>query len=166
MNAHCCLGLASGKSIQNFRFDELSYEREFLERRLSLKGGFYSMGNDFAGLPTVCNFTNNGNCGHPLGLLYGSGWVDSPTEQWGGRAKWSDPLGWYAELGVYDVAPQRKQPSHGLDLSIDHNTGRIVPLEIGYVHGKSPDDYFATYKVGVYRDNSNTTALGESDARR
>jgi porin len=147
---------------QNFRFDELSYERGFLAHRLSLKGGFYSMGNDFAGLPTTCNFTNNGNCGHPLGLLYGSGWVDSPTGQWGGRAKWTDPLGWYAELGAYDVAPQRKQRSNGFDTSIGDNTGLIVPLEIGYVHGKSPDDYFATYKFGVYRDSSNTRALGEA----
>lgn len=146
---------------QNFRFDELSYERPFLDHRLSLKGGFYSMGNDFAGLPTVCNYTNNGNCGHPLGLLYGSGWVDSPTGQWGGRAKWSDPLGWYAELGAYDVAPQRKQRSNGFDVSIGDNTGLIVPLEVGYVHGKSEDDYFATYKAGVYRDSSNTKALGD-----
>ena len=146
---------------QNFRFDELSYERAFLAHRLSLKGGFYSMGNDFAGLPTTCNFTNNGNCGHPLGLLYGSGWVDSPTGQWGGRAKWADPLGWYAELGAYDVAPQRKQRSNGFDMSIGDNLGLIVPLEVGYVHGKSPDDYFATYKFGLYRDSSNTKALGD-----
>ena len=146
---------------QNFRFDELSYERAFLERRLSLKGGFYSMGNDFAGLPTVCNFTNNGNCGHPLGLLYGSGWVDSPTGQWGGRAKWTDPTGWYAELGAYDVAPQRKQRSNGFDVSVGDNSGLIVPLEIGYVHGKSADDYFATYKAGIYRDSSNSKVLGD-----
>ncbi len=146
---------------QNFRFDELSYERGFLARRLSLKGGFYAMGNDFAGLPTTCNFTNNGHCGHPLGLLYGSGWVDSPTGQWGGRAKWTDPLGWYAELGAYDVAPQRKQRSNGFDMSIGDNTGLIVPLELGYVHGKTPDDYFATCKFGLYRDSSNTRTLGD-----
>ncbi|MCF7752572.1 carbohydrate porin, partial [Bacillus subtilis subsp. subtilis] len=36
---------------QNLRFNELSYERWLLDKRLSLKGGFYSMGNDFGGLP-------------------------------------------------------------------------------------------------------------------
>ena len=34
-------------------------------------------------------------------------------------------------------------------------------LEVGVVHGKSPDDYFATYKAGLCRDSSNTRALGD-----
>ena len=59
---------------ENFRFDELSYER-YLSGQLDVKGGFYAMGNDFGGLPYVCNFNNNGTCGHPLGLPYGSGWL-------------------------------------------------------------------------------------------
>lgn len=66
---------------QNLRFNELSYERWLLDKRLSLKGGFYSMGNDFGGLPYTCNFNNNGQCGHPLGPIYSSGWLDNPTGQ-------------------------------------------------------------------------------------
>lgn len=30
-----------------------------------------------------------------------------------------------------------------------------------YVHAKSPDDYFATYKFGLYRDSSNTKARSD-----
>ncbi|WP_421846363.1 carbohydrate porin [Novosphingobium sp.] len=146
----------------NFRIDELSYERLLLDRRLSLKGGFYSMGNDFAGLPYVCNFNNNGHCGHPLGLLYGSGWVDSPTGQWGARAKWSDRAGWYVAAGVYDVTPLRKTQEHGLDLGFPRTTGVIVPIEVGLVRGKTPADYPGTYKLGIYHDTSKVAALGEA----
>jgi porin len=149
----------------NARFDELSYERTFMDKRLSLKGGFYAMGNDFAGLPYTCNFNNNGNCGHPLGLLYGSGWTDNPTGQWGGRVKWSDRSGFYAETGVYDVTPSRKRQEHGFQIGFDNNTGVIAPLEIGYVHGKTPSDYAGTYKIGLYYDTSNTTDLSDPTRR-
>src|SRR5580698_7257059 len=70
---------------QNFRLDEVSYGRSYLSDRLNVKGGFYSMGNDFGGLPDVCNFNTNGTCGHPLGLIYDANWVDSPTANWAGR---------------------------------------------------------------------------------
>ncbi|GLQ51854.1 hypothetical protein GCM10010872_33030 [Dyella flava] len=145
---------------QNFRFSELSYERSFLDYRLSLKGGFYSMGNDFGGLPYVCDFNNNGQCGHPLGLVYGSGWLDSPTGAWGMRFKWSDPSGWYAQAGVYDVNPSNKQEDNGFKVSLDGTTGELIPVEFGYAHGQAPADYAGIYKVGFYLDTSNAPVLG------
>ena len=141
---------------QNVRLDEISYERTFLDKRLDFKGGFYSMGNDFGGLSYVCNFDNNGNCGHPLGLLYGSGWLDSPTGAWGGRLKWTTESGWYAEGGIYDVSPARKKPAGGFELGFPHTTGFITPIEIGYVRGNTPADYTGVYKVGFYYDSSRT----------
>lgn len=147
---------------QNFRFDELSYERLFLDHRLSIKGGFYSMGNDFGGLPNVCNFNNNGQCGHPLGPIYSSGWLDNPTGQWGARVKWTDPSGWYAQAGVYDVNPSRKQSNSGFKLSFEGTTGAYVPVEMGFVHGQSPREYPGTYKIGFYLDTSNAPVLGEA----
>lgn len=151
---------------QNFRFDELSYERSVLDGSVSLKGGFYSLGNDFGGLPYVCNFTNNGHCGHPLALLYGSGWVDSPTGQWGGRVKWSGADGWYAQSGVYDVTPLRKTSGYGFDLGFPgKTTGYIAPFEVGYVHGASPADYAGTYKFGGYYDSSHAARVGDPEDR-
>ncbi len=146
---------------QNLRFDELSYERNFLGDRLDFKGGFYSLGNDFGGLSYVCNFDNNGDCGHPLGLLYGSGWLDSPTGAWGGRLKWKARSGWYVQGGIYDVTPARKQHSNGFDLGFSRTTGVITPIEVGYVRGKTPADYTGVYKVGFYYDSSRTPDLGD-----
>lgn len=144
---------------ENLRFDELSYER-YLSEQLDFKGGFYAMGNDFGGLPYVCNFNNNGTCGHPLGLPYGSGWLDAPTGAWGARLKWHEPSGWYAQVGAYDVTPDRKLHSQGFNLDFSNTTGVITPLEVGYVHGKTPDDYPGTYKIGAYYDSSTVSAVG------
>jgi porin len=149
---------------QNLRFNELSYERFFLAKRLSLKGGFYSMGNDFGGLPYTCNFNNNGQCGHPLGPIYSSGWLDNPTGQWGMRVKWADPSGWYAQTGVYDVNPTRKQAGNGFRVSAEGKTGIFLPVEVGFTHGKTSDDYTGTYKVGYYLDTSNAADIGDPSA--
>lgn len=145
---------------QNFRFDELSYEHLFLDKRLSIKGGFYSMGNDFGGLPNVCNFNNNGQCGHPLGPIYSSGWLDNPTGQWGMRVKWKDPSGWYAQVGVYDVNPSRKKANYGFNVSFAETTGTFFPVELGFVHGQNSREYPGTYKVGFYLDTSAAPVLG------
>ena len=150
---------------QNFRLNEVSYERSLLDKRLSLKGGFFSMGNDFGGLPYTCNFNNNGQCGHPLGPIYSSGWLDNPTGQWGLRAKWSDPSGWYAQTGVFDVNPSRKQADNGFKLALDGNTGLFFPVELGFVHDPGQRGYGGTYKVGYYRDTSNAVQLGDPAAR-
>jgi porin len=156
---------------KNVRFNELSYEQTFLDARLSVKGGFYAMGNDFGKLPYTCNFTNNGNCGHPLGPVYGSGWRDDPTGQWGARLKWTDRSGWYAQAGVYDVNTLRNKPGHGFDLfSFDQTIGAFIPVEVGYNYGKTPSDYAGTVRIGAYYDTSrasvqgrpNTTTTGRS----
>lgn len=144
---------------KNLRLNEISYEQTFLNNRLSLKGGFYSMGNDFGKLPYTCNFTNNGNCGHPLGPVYGSGWRDDPTGQWGARVKWTDPSGWYVQTGVYDVNQLRNQPGHGFDLSFNGTTGAFIPVEVGYNYGKTPSDYAGTVRIGAYYDTSRANVL-------
>ncbi|AXB78500.1 carbohydrate porin [Novosphingobium sp. P6W] len=150
-----------GKDV---RFNELSYEQTFLDSRLSVKAGFYSMGNDFGKLPYTCNFTNNGNCGHPLGPVYSSGWRDDPTGQWGGRIKWSDRSGWYVQAGAYDVATDRNQVGHGFDFGFSGTKGAFFPVEAGYVHGRTPSDYAGTYKITAYYETSRA-ALQDDAAR-
>ncbi|WP_093016508.1 carbohydrate porin [Sphingobium sp. YR768] len=148
---------------KNVRFNELSYEQMFLDQRLSLKLGFYSMGNDFGKLPYTCNFTNNGNCGHPLGPVYSSGWRDDPTGQWGGRVKWTDRSGVYVQAGAYDVNTVRNKAGHGFDLGFGGERGAFFPVEIGYVRGKTPSDYAGTYKVTAYYETSRAALQGRPD---
>jgi porin len=76
------------------------------------------------------------------------------------RFKWSDPSGWYAQAGVYDVNPSNKQADNGFKVSLAETTGEFFPVELGYVHGQTPADYPGTYKVGFYLDTSNAPVLG------
>lgn len=146
---------------KNVRFNELSYEQTFLDQRLSLKAGFYSMGNDFGKLPYTCNFTNNGNCGHPLGPVYSSGWRDDPTGQWGGRIKWTDPSGWYVQAGAYDVATDRNKAGHGFDFGFNGTKGAFFPVEFGVTRGRTPSDYAGTFKITAYYETTRAALQGD-----
>jgi hypothetical protein len=42
-----------------------------------------------------------------------------------------------------------------------NTTGVIVPLEVGYVYGKSPDDHPGTYKIGAYYDSSTVSDVDD-----
>jgi porin len=146
---------------KNVRFNELSYEQTFLDQRLSLKAGFYSMGNDFGKLPYTCHFTNNGNCGHPLGPVYSSGWRDDPTGQWGGRIKWADPSGWYVQAGAFDVATDRNKAGHGFDFDFNGTKGAFFPVEFGVTRGRTPSDYAGTYKITAYYETTRAALQGD-----
>ncbi len=139
---------------QNLRVDELSYERLFHGGSVSLKGGFYPMGNDFGSLPYTCNFSNTGHCSHPLSLPTDSGWRNPPTGAWGGRVKLRPTNGLYVQAGAFDVTPDRELPPNGFNLGFPHTTGVIVPVEIGYVSGETANDHPVTIKVGAYYDSS------------
>ena len=41
------------------RFNEITIEKFLDEKQVAIKVGFYPMGNDFAVLPYLCNFTND-----------------------------------------------------------------------------------------------------------
>ena len=60
---------------ENVRFNEISIEKFLDEKQVAVKVGFYPMGNDFAVLPYLCNFTNDELCGHPITLFDNSGWA-------------------------------------------------------------------------------------------
>ena len=45
-------------------------------------------------------------------------------------------------------------------------TGLFLPVEVGYSHGKSGEDYGGTYKVGYYLDTSNADDIGNPAAPR
>ncbi|MGC1888360.1 MAG: carbohydrate porin [Stellaceae bacterium] len=139
---------------QNLRFNEISIEKFLFAKELALKFGFYPMGNDFAVLPYLCNFTNDELCGHPITLFGNSGWADGPAGRWTGRVKWhiTDELQFQA--AAVDSNPRYTLRQDGFKLNFTGNTGVIAPVELKYQIGKDPGDYGGTYNLGGYYDSS------------
>jgi porin len=112
------------------------------------------MGNDFAVLPYLCNFTNDAFCGHPITLPDNSAWADGPAGRWTGRVKWhiTDELQFQA--AAVDANPLYTLRQDGFKLNFTGNTGVIAPVEFKYQLGKNPSDYGGTYNIGGYYDSS------------
>jgi porin len=139
---------------QNLRFNEISVEKFLFDKELALKVGFYPMGNDFAVLPYLCNFTNDALCGHPITLFDNSAWADAPAGRWTGRVQWHITDELQFQTAVVDANPTITQRQHGFKLNFSGNTGVIVPAELKYQIGKNPPDLGGTYNLGGYYDTS------------
>ena len=139
---------------QNLRFNEISVEKFLFDKELALKVGFYPMGNDFAVLPYLCNFTNDALCGHPITLFDNSAWADAPAGRWTGRVQWHITDELQFQTAVVDANPTITERQHGFKLNFSGNTGVIVPAELKYQIGKNPPDLGGTYNLGGYYDTS------------
>jgi porin len=139
---------------QNLRFNEISVEKFLFDKELALKVGFYPMGNDFAVLPYLCNFTNDALCGHPITLFDNSAWADAPAGRWTGRVQWHITDELQFQTAVVDANPTITKRQHGFKLNFSGNTGVIVPAELKYQIGKNPPDLGGTYNLGGYYDTS------------
>jgi porin len=148
---------------QNLRFDEISFEKHIRRNEIAVKVGFYPLGNDFATLPYVCNFTNGALCGHPESLPTNSGWSDGPAGRWGGRVSWKLTDAIALQAGLFDVNPFVTAPDGGFKLDLSGSTGVIAPFEFAYQLGKNPSDYGGTYKIGAYYDSSRAPDLSAID---
>jgi porin len=139
---------------QNVRLNEITVEKFLDEKQVALKVGFYPMGNDFAVLPYLCNFTNDELCGHPITLFDNSGWADGPAGRWTGRIKWHITDELQIQAAAVDSNPRYTMRQDGFKLNFTGNTGVIAPVEFKYQLGKNPSDYGGTYNLGGYYDSS------------
>lgn len=139
---------------QNLRFNEISVEKFLYSKELALKVGFYPMGNDFAQLPYLCNFTNDALCGHPITLFDNSAWADAPAGRWTGRVKWHITDELQLQAAAVDANPLYTLRQDGFKLNFSGNIGVIAPIEVKYQIGKNPGDYGGTYNLGAYYNSS------------
>ena len=149
-------GLTIGFAAYGYSFYLfLTWLPNYLEQsELALKFGFYPMGNDFAVLPYLCNFTNDALCGHPITLFDNSSWADGPAGRWTGRVKWHITDELQFQTAAVDANPRYTLRQDGFKLNFTGNTGVIVPAELKYQIGKDPGDYGGTYNLGGYYDSS------------
>ena len=112
------------------------------------------MGNDFAVLPYLCNFTNDELCGHPITLFNNSGWADGPAGKWTGRIIYHITDELQIQAAAVDSNPLYTMRQDGFKLNFTGNTDVIAPVELKYQLGKNPEDYGGIYNLGGYYDSS------------
>lgn len=141
---------------ENFRLSEMWYEQKFLDNKVSMRAGFFPLGNEFAVDREWTAFINTEFCAHMLLLPNGSpGWYDAPRGAWTARLKIEPFANFYVMAAVAPVEPQLVTSNHGWDLDINNTQGIIFPIEAGYFWGKAnPSDLDGSFKIGGFYDNT------------
>lgn len=130
-------------------------EQKLFDGRFDAVFGRVFPGMDFAASPLYCNFMTLTICGHPRALTAEQGFIDWPSNTWGGRVRVRPTAETYVMGGVYASQPFPSGGPSGFDWSVNHITGAFYVLELGWEPVFGPDHLQGHYKVGGGYDTSN-----------
>ena len=136
---------------QGERLANLTLEQTLLDGKLLLEGGRTVANIHFLG-SELCNyFQLNAACGNPTFVFRTSNFTYWPVSSWGAHAQaWLTPQV-YVHVGAYEVNPtQARDGEHGLDWSIDDDTGVVAPWAVGFKRSSRP----GYYELGGWYDTS------------
>ncbi|MDF0543797.1 carbohydrate porin [Sphingobium sp. H39-3-25] len=138
---------------QDLRPAELSYEQKLNGGKTALKIGLYHTGDDFATLPSGCQFQNFAFCPRPTTLFYNSGFSGFPIPRWGLRAKQQIGKGLTVTVAAFEVNAIRAQTGNGWRLAPRFDSF-VVPVELGWQFGQQPDGLPGLVRVGGLIDTT------------
>lgn len=141
---------------QTTRLVNLAIGKALFHRTLRIVAGRLNGLDDFIASPLYCNAQNLAFCGNPLSIPSDVNISSYPNTMWGTRIHWEPIPSWYAKGGVYNaVSGFRANRFHGVDFSIDHDSGVIGIMETGVMPeelGLVPRELPGHVKVGGYYD--------------
>ncbi len=132
-------------------------EEKLLDGRIDAVLGRIFPGMDFAASPLYCNFMTLTICGHPRALTAEQGFIDWPSNTWGGRVRVRPTPDTYVMAGIYASQPFPGGGTSGFDWfgSSDRITGAVYALEVAWEPVFGPDRLPGHYKVGFAYDTTN-----------
>ncbi|WP_375195619.1 carbohydrate porin [Sphingobium sp.] len=138
---------------QDLRPAELSYEQQLNDGKTALKFGLYHTGDDFATLPSGCQFQNFAFCPRPTTLFYNSGFSGFPIPRWGVRAKREIARGLTVTVAAFEVNGIRAQTGNGWQLAPRFDSF-VLPVELGWKFGQQEGGLPGLIRVGGLVDTT------------
>jgi porin len=148
---------------QDLRPAELSYEQQLNGGRTALKLGLYHTGDDFATLPSGCQFQNFAFCPRPTTLFYNSGFSGFPIPRWGLRARQKIGKSLSLTVAAFEVNAFRAQTGAGWQLAPRFDSF-VLPVELGWTSGQGANGLPGLLRVGGLIDTSDRADVRD-DAR-
>ena len=139
---------------QDLRPAELSYEQKLNGGRTALKFGLYHTGDDFATLPSGCQFQNFAFCPRPTTLFYNSGFSGFPIPRWGLRVRQEIAPNLTVTLAGFEVNAFRAQTGSGWKLAPRFDSF-VLPVELGWKTGHGDEGLPALIRIGALVDTTN-----------
>ncbi len=152
-------------SDQFTRLTELSYDQNFLDKKLNWKAGFYVMGNDFGINQIMTNFVNAALCAHPISLSTSAGWTNWPRPRWATHVTVHPTPETTLRTGMVLVNTQYNLEANRWSLHEHGTTGHLYPIEFEWAPGTANKGNFpGHYKIGYYYDTSDARMVGNRNA--
>lgn len=138
---------------QDLRPAELSYEQQLNGGRTALKFGLYHTGDDFATLPSGCQFQNFAFCPRPTTLFYNSGFSGFPIPRWGLRVRQQIAPNLTVTVAGFEVNAFRAQTGAGWKLAPRFDSF-VLPVELGWKTGQKPGGLPGLVRIGGLIDTT------------
>jgi len=141
---------------QNTHLAVLTVEQKLLGGRLDITAGRTVANIAFLNSPLYCDFQTNSACGNPTFIFKDSNFTYFPASSWGGDARFLFTPTTYVHSGVYEVSPVDKTSTAlGYNFSGEHDTGMVIPTELGYTTATNLYAIGGWYDTGAYSDPLN-----------
>lgn len=138
---------------QDLRPAELSYEQKLNGGKTALKFGLYHTGDDFATLPSGCQFQNFAFCPRPTTLFYNSGFSGFPIPRWGLRVRQEIAPNLSVTVAGFEVNAFRAQTGAGWKLAPRFDSF-VFPVELGLKTGQKPGGLPGLLRIGALVDTT------------
>ncbi|CAI3954615.1 Carbohydrate-selective porin OprB (OprB) (PDB:4GEY) [Commensalibacter communis] len=128
-------------------------EQKLWNKKLDIKLGRVSTGNEFAASPFACDFISLATCGHPRAVAQ-QGFPSWPGAVWGMRISYNISPKSYVQLGGFESAPWPQGGRNGWDWDAKYTTGAYIPIEFGYNPDFGRNRLTGYYRIGGGFDTS------------
>ena len=146
---------------ETYGLTELFLQQEIFEKKVQVKGGRLSGGNDFLTSPLYLLYVNNGICGNPINIFFNTLFTAYPFAQWGAYLHIKPLPSCLLKFGCYNNSKNIfKDKYHGAYFPFKSNQGVTLISEWAYIlDGALPGKYtiggyYVTGRVNKFNGGS------------
>ncbi len=149
-----------------FRLTELDWDQSLLNDHIRILVGRINDLGDFDTFDFACNFVDY-TCANTSFFYFNNANSADPVSAWGGRVTFKPTLQTYFRIAAEaaDGSGFYNASNEGWNLSMTHDNGVFVPLEVGYKTDFSSSKYPSQYDVGGFYDNTGYNYSGQMFAK-
>jgi len=153
-------------SSDSFRLYQVMFQQKLLEDKILLSFGRLAIGDAFATIDILDNFTNTAFNANPGAIKFNiPSFTVDPFSNWGARVRYTPNEQYYFMAGVYSANPDVANLNNsGLDFSFDG--GALFLAEFAYNSNQKDTDTGlpGVYKIGGYFDSTDIPELSDPDS--
>ncbi len=150
-------------SSDSFRLYQLMFQQKLFEDQVLLSFGRLAIGDSFATMDILDNFTNTAFNANPGAIKFNiPSFTVDPFSNWGARIRYTPSEKYYFMGGVYSANPDvANLDNSGLDFSFDG--GALFLAEFAYSPNQKDTDTGlpGDYKIGGYFDSTEIAELSD-----